>query len=230
MKLLALGLMFIDHAGYFYFEQHEWIRGVGRACAPLFLFLAGFAPHYRFDRKLLFLALVLTAFDWWIKGAPNTLNILWSILFVRALLSWLESKGRYYVRLHEWGIACIALLPVIMLFQYGTLGVLFALAGYVFKHREHYKPLRLEYFLRITAVLYVVIISALSEFQQSTSFIALFSLWGMIEAVLWFSKQPLAPVPCPQMLAPALRFTVRQTAVIYVVHLIVLMALTGKSL
>jgi len=228
LKFIALLLMFVDHAGAFYFLDEQWLRGVGRACAPIFLFLAGFAPHYKFDRMLVVLAAALTVSDWLVTGAPNTLNILWNIIVVRMILAWLESRGKYKLRLHEWFIASVPFLSLLAIIHYGPFGLLFGLCGYAFKHRAQYDartPLR---FLLITTLYYAVIYAWFSEFTWVVTLAMIAVLVPMVWLILWFTRAPLAPCPAP--FSNLLKICARQSGVIYAVHLMILGWLTGLSI
>jgi hypothetical protein len=226
LKIIALLLMFIDHAGAFYYMDEQWLRAIGRACAPIFFFLAGFAPHYKFDTKLLVLAFVLSGVDWWLAGAPNTLNILFTILAIRALLAWLEQRGLLKLRLHEWVIGSLALVPSVLVLQYGTFGLLFALAGFVFKHRAHYAPRTPLRFLILVTAIYAPLVPLLSEFSLGSSILTALCLGLMSWLILWFTQAPKQPVSLPAML----KYPAKYTSEIYVAHLLVLMLMTGEHL
>lgn len=226
LKLVALALMFIDHAGAFHFEQEQWLRAIGRACAPIFLFLAGFAPHYRFSPRLLCFALLLTLVDWYVKGEPNALNILWSILAMRALLGWLERRGKMRLRLHEWCIASIPYLLLLGVLQYTPFWILFGLCGYVYKHQGHYAPKTPQYFLMIVVAFYAVVYATFSEFTLPSSMVMLVGLMLMLWLILWFVRAPLAAVSGPAWCKTLSRYS----AEIYVGHLLLLIVITGKAL
>src|SRR5437868_3245740 len=93
-KLIALGLMFVDHAGYFYYPSDLWLRAIGRGAAPIFMFLAGFAASYRFKLDLFLLAALMTVADIAMQGHIHDQNILFSILIFRMIFDWLERHGR----------------------------------------------------------------------------------------------------------------------------------------
>lgn len=221
MKILAVLLMFVDHAGFFYFTDEEWIRGIGRACAPIFLFLAAFAPHYRFDRTLMALAAALTVTDWLI-GGPNTLNILWTIILIRQIFGTLEQRGHYKLRLHEWVIGALFMLPTISIVQYGSLGFMMALCGYAYKHRDHYASATPRILLWFVIVIYSVLTIWLSRFLPLTVLAMIPSMILMGLALEWFVRAPKQAVPCPPALVPVLRPLSRYTAIIYAVHLMIL--------
>ena len=226
LKLIALLLMFVDHAGAFFYTDEEWLRGIRRACAPLFLFLVGFAPHYHFDKKLFVFALLLSGFDWWVQAAPNTLNILFSIILIRLLLARLEAHDLLKLQLHEWVIGSLALIPSVVVVQYGSFGLLFALSGFVFKHRAHYAPRTPVYFLAVVTLLYGVIIPLLSEFSIATCAVTAASLTLMCWLIQWFVRAPKEAVSLPA----ACKILSHYTAEIYVLHLVILIGLTGKAL
>jgi hypothetical protein len=230
LKLIGIALMFVDHSGHFFLEDQQWLRGIGRACAPIFLFLAGFAPHYRFDRKLVGLALLLTVSDWMMKGDINTLNILWSILLIRLILGTLEKRGKYKLPLHEWVIGAIATFWLMMIFQYGSAGILIALAGYVYRHKAHYAPHTPQRFLYLTLFLYALLPALLGDFTMATNAIMAASLLALCVLVEWFLKNPSAILPCPAPLVGALKLCSRYTAFIYVGHLILFGWMTGLAI
>lgn len=51
LKITALILMFLDHAGLYFEGAPMWFRWVGRASYPLFLFSMVWGYHYTRDRK-----------------------------------------------------------------------------------------------------------------------------------------------------------------------------------
>ncbi len=230
LKIIALLLMFVDHAGAFYYTDEQWLRGIGRACAPLFLFLAGFAPHYKFDKKLLALALLLTASDWLVNGAPNTLNILWCIILIRALFAWLEKRGAVKLKLHEWFISAIPFLSLLPLLQYSPFWLLFGLCGYVYKHQAHYVAQTPARFLAAVTIFYGVIYAWFSEFTSPTIMVMTISLALMFALMRWFVRAPTQSLPTPVPFAHLLKLCARQTALIYVVHLIAIGWLTGMAI
>ncbi|MBY0406288.1 MAG: conjugal transfer protein TraX, partial [Rickettsiales bacterium] len=141
LKVAAIFLMLVDHAGVFFFNSEEdayWIRAVGRGAAPIFLFLAGYARNYRFSWELFGLAFVFTVFEWGYFWHINTLNILFTILVCRLVFQWFEGRGRVISRPIEWYTGATALFVTNVLVQYGSIGFLLALCGYVRRHEASY--------------------------------------------------------------------------------------------
>ena len=225
-KLIGLALMFVDHTGAYFYHDQEWLRGIGRGTAVIFLFLTGFAAHYRFSRELLLLAILLTISDWLVKGMPNTLNILWTILACRMLLQWLEAKQQKISRLHEWVIGCVLLFPSIVITQYGALAILLSFSGFLYKHKEWYTPKQQRNFLLLTLVIYAIEHALLSEFQTLTNICMVLTLAAVFVLLNWVTKAPATTQTTPLPLRPVAQYS----GYIYALHLIALGWLTGKSL
>ncbi len=230
LKIIALLLMFIDHAGYFYFHDELWMRAVGRSCAPIFFFLSGFAPHYRFNMRLMLLAIVLTAFDWGMQHHLNTLNILFTIILGRIILGWLERHHPAPLKLHEWVIGCIIMITSMIVVQYGSLGFLFMLAGFVYKHKEKYSPQTPSRLLMLATLIYGVVSCVLGSYDTNRWVITAIFLASTNALIRWFALKPRATLPCSDLTARLLLPFSRYTAEIYVAHIVVLILLTGQKL
>jgi hypothetical protein len=155
LKVVAIVLMFVDHSASFLFTSEEdiyWLRAIGRGAAPLFIFLAGLASSYRFSRELLLLALALALFDSLLFWRVTTLNILFSIMIYRMIFNWFERRGKIIRRPVEWYLGSLMLFMTGGLVEYGSMGFMIALAGYMQRHAEHYSP-RLRHGL--TAVIFI---------------------------------------------------------------------------
>jgi hypothetical protein len=142
LKILAILIMFIDHAGIFIFhsdEERYTLRAIGRGAAPIFLFLAGFAASYKFDRGLFLWASVFSLFDFWYGWRFRVFNILFTILVSRAIFNWFETRGRIITRPWEWYIGGVSLFMIGVLLEYGSLGFLIAFSGYLRRHADQYE-------------------------------------------------------------------------------------------
>ena len=139
IKIIGLLFMFVDHMGAYFFIHNLWMRSVGRGAAPIFLFLAGYASSYRFSRELLVLASIMLLSNFILGEYTQPLNILFTILGCRALFHLMEKRGKVIEKPWEWFIV-LALFIVFtcFLFQYGTLGVMFAVCGYMKRRPERY--------------------------------------------------------------------------------------------
>lgn len=220
-KLIALGLMFIDHAGHFFFPDELWLRAIGRSCAPIFLFLTGFASHYHFRMDVLILALLLTVSDFALDG-PNKLNILFSILGCRMLFAWLEQRGKAIERPFEWYVASMAMIISIAFVQYASFAVIFGVSGYMMRHGSRYSAGMQRAFLLLAMASYAVVYGALFEFSASNWLLMLLCLgvtgWGLATMNTRLDVQQILPAP----VASVAVFIARHSVYIYALHLIAL--------
>lgn len=152
LKVFAIGVMIIDHMGYYLFSWPEflWMRLIGRFAFPLFLFLVGFNGSYRWRWSLFIVALLVqfaTIMIWQDTGIwhPFTLNILRVVLFARVILSGVAKL--------KWSL--LVVMIVFFLFfaflitesgfvyqqrigdflDYGLLGFGFAIAGFFMRSK-----------------------------------------------------------------------------------------------
>lgn len=230
LKCVALLSMFIDHAGHFYFDDIMILRAIGRAAAFIFLFLTGFAPHYRQDRTLWGLATLLTLNDWIVIGHVNTLNILWTILLLRMMFGWLERTGRIALKLHEWVICSIITVFTLKITQYGSMGLLIGLSGFVYKHGKDYNTRTQAIFLALNTILYGALMGFLFQMDASGIIQMAFVLIFTVFLLRWFLQAPLMPLAYTVGTAKIITFISRYSGYIYVIHLIALGWLTGKPI
>lgn len=137
LKSFALITMIIDHVGAFlYPEQMEW-RVIGRFSMPVWLFLVGYAQSRDLSKSLWIGGGILVVFDLFIGQGVFDLNILFTILFVRMTLDFVM---RLYLSNREGRIFTLFLIillvvPTSYLFDYGTHAWLFAMLGYLVRHK-----------------------------------------------------------------------------------------------
>lgn len=230
LKIVAMLLMFVDHAGNYVFNDDAsqyYLRAVGRGAAPIFLFLAGYAKSYRFSWELLWLAVALTVFEWWFFWHIETLNILFSILASRAIFQWFEVRGRIIKRPVEWYVAGCALFVLAAVVDYGSLGFLIALAGYMRRHKEAYAPalrLGLSWLMLATFAAFQIKFFSMpiDPFISSGVMVFVFA-WCMHFEV----KEVAARLP--GVLRHGLQLFSRYSGYIYVAHLVALMWITGVA-
>jgi len=232
LKILALALMFVDHAGAFVFTGNEsqyWLRAIGRGAAPIFLFLAGYASSYRFNREILILALLLAASDLLLTGTLRPQNILFSILICRQIFNWFEKRGQIIQKPYDWVVGGIILFPSMILVHYGTLGFLFALCGYMQRHKAHYAPALIKHVQIITFFFY-----GLLEYLIFTPPISLMlTILTLSGVCLLLARMQLREVRapwCPAWVLSSAKAISHYTGYIYVFHLIALEWITGIPL
>lgn len=226
LKLVALGLMLVDHVGTFFFPDDHWLRAIGRGAAPIFLWLTGYAAAYRLDWEIVLLALIHTVSNMLLLGHIDfPLTILFTIIITRLVFHW--GASRHPRPLLGWVLACMIWLPSIFIIEYGTFGILFALCAYVKKHPDIYpKSVRLWLWV-FSFALY-----ALNEgFIKDFGWIDTGITWLMVSVIayaLWHFK--IHSITRPATVPPAMmllgKWASCYMAYIYVVHLILLSWIT----
>ncbi len=231
LKLFALGLMLLDHIGHFFLTDIEWLRAIGRSAPMVFLFLVGYAPHYRFQRELLWLAVLLTISDFMLLMTPNELNILFTILLCRAALNWQERQGKIIKRPLEWYlISMLLMLPTMFVVMYGSLVFPFALLGYMMRRREHYPPHELWMIGILAVASYGAVQASLFDFSIEGGAVMVGGLCLTMLAICLSSKTMLQAVRLAPWLELPAQLAARYTAHLYVLHLIVMQWMTYKQI
>jgi hypothetical protein len=141
LKSIAIVTMIIDHLGYFFFPQEQWMRAVGRCSAPIWFFFVGY--NYKisniFISKIFYIAIIL-----FMAGCFSTkinvlhVNVLFSMLICKQMLSYYVDEIKINLNFIE--LLLLAFLSFVLypltnsLFEYGTLGIYLAFWGYNYKH------------------------------------------------------------------------------------------------
>ena len=138
LKALALVLMITDHVGHFFYPDEMWLRIMGRMCVPIWFFLIGFARTTEITRSL-WIGGALVAVSALIAGQYILpLNILFTIIIIRlfrerfviaAFRSMDTLRGLFF-------ILFFLTFPTALLFEYGAMGMMFALFGYAVRNME----------------------------------------------------------------------------------------------
>jgi hypothetical protein len=140
LKLIAISATVCGHTGYFFIPDEPMLRVYGRLSMPIFLFLVGYSTNYKFSKTLLNwgigLSLVRIACsplplnEMWQEAFP--LNILFSVMFARMWLGWIENKN--YLPQYMFTMCfllCCAWVPAKLVMDYGTAAFMFSLAGWI---------------------------------------------------------------------------------------------------
>ncbi len=229
LKLIALVLMFVDHTGHFFYPDVVWFRSIGRSCAPVFLFLTGFAAHYRVRTDLVLLAILVNVSDYLQSMELSALNILFNILLCRMIFIWLEKRGKIIERPFEWFVGCIAMVFSIVVVHYGSLGMLFAISGYMMRRPEHYSLRQRQLFLICTAVAYAVVQGTLFAATDPFNWVLMCTCLGATTWLLYnMGTRPVGTVQMPRPLMVAGKYVSAYSLYIYAVHVIALCWITGQ--
>lgn len=133
LKLAGLAFVFVDHTGLFFAPDDEWWRVFGRAAAPIFFFLIGFARTSAVPLRWIVLGAILTALDLYVSDGFDdvTLNILFNFALIRFALPFIEAHAppRWW-GLSALAVFCAAMIPIAaVVLEYGAEGWLWALFG-----------------------------------------------------------------------------------------------------
>jgi len=136
LKLIALFTMLIDHLGYVFFPDQEWMRWIGRLTMPVFAYAIARGFHFTSNRKRYLIQLTLLAiasqvpymllFD---KGWTLNMVFPWA-LSVLALMIPVK-----YIHFTIIGIIALVLVPM----DYSAVVILLPMAIYHFWFKER-KP------------------------------------------------------------------------------------------
>jgi len=131
LKFVALIIMTIDHVGM-YVMVHDplWWKAIGRITFPVWFFLAGYSQSRTLGGEIVWLGVVLAIVNYLGGWGVFPLNALFSIVICRYIVQKCRDRGWTEKRPYELFFACFFLAPfTIPFFEYGALGVLFALMG-----------------------------------------------------------------------------------------------------
>jgi hypothetical protein len=129
IKVMALGLMIVDHLGAYLFQDNLWCRLIGRGAAPLFFFLIGYSGKLRVRTDLIVYGLILSWTGYLLSG-HIWVNILLVFIVTYCLLSLYPPN----TLTTKWRIALFALIVGVSILshnyvEYSGFGVLFAYSG-----------------------------------------------------------------------------------------------------
>lgn len=232
LKTLALVTMVIDHLGYFFYPEERWFRVIGRVSAPIWFYLIGYAdtrkvqPAIWVGGVLVILSRIITS------QYLFPIDILFALGVCRLAIDEIMKRA---LRNHEafWGMFLLLFfltLPSFMLIEYGTLGPMFCMIGFMRRHKDEIKislPL-LSAFIAACFFSYFIMHLLMLPFMNPWQ-LAVFAAEMVILALLLFFFTPgtwprLTRLAGP-VIAPVVRLTGRRTLELYVIHLYVFTAL-----
>ncbi len=232
-KVAAIVVMLVDHVGFYVFPDDDWWRVIGRATAPIFFFLVGFARTRSVPWTWLLFGAVLTAID--VAKADTaadwTINILFSFALIRWALPHLEAfLGESRLRLVLLLGLLAGLVPVIGdRIEYGTEGWLWALLG-LYQRRALERGTAGAASTRnavaaLAALVYIVTEFFDFEFSLAHAF-ALAAIVGIETVLLANFTREVSRYQPPGALRPVVAFLGRRTLEIYALHLLAFEAVT----
>ncbi len=238
-KTAALILMIVDHIGFYFFPDAYWWRAVGRMSAPIWLFLLGYARSRDIPPKLWGGGGFLVLFSFVIGPTLFPTNILINMVLIRISLDWVVQ--RYLDNKKHWmeGLVIILalILPTNVLTDYGIIGMVVALMGYISRHlydthkRENkitvkekkYSPEFLTYFTFFAAGLYIMWPAFTFGFNVPQNIFMTIAVSFVFYKLQYFRplsnvSDSLSQIP---VISHVLKFGGRWTLEIYIVHIII---------
>lgn len=231
LKGAALLLMIVDHVGYYFFPEDQWLRVIGRFSAPVWLFLIGFARSRDLSVRMWAGMGVLLLSNYVAGMAILPVNILGTMILCRILIDPLmRSIERNPRALYPIVIALFVLtFPTFAFIEYGTSAMLIVMTGYMVRHHEALPFSRNDIlqFAGIAGLLYAFmqIISFLT-FNDVERMAVAVGLMGLMLCLTGFRPRdyPGLTARLPEPLVALVRLAGRRTLEFYVLHLILFKA------
>lgn len=232
LKTLAVILMIVDHIGYYFYPENNWLRVIGRLCVPMWFFLIGYANTRALPLSLWWGGALLVVAN--IVGGLFILplNILLTMIFVRLSLD--KVTAFVFKGWNELWVSCFVLFVLIMptniITEYGTQALIMAIYGYMVRHRHDHDGNIDRFFISFSLFALISFI-AVQAFMFHFSGAELFSLEAGALAVmggLYFFRPlsfPRLTAVMPTFLVAIIQTGGRKTLEIYVIHLLLFKAL-----
>ena len=231
LKLLAVVTMIIDHVGHYLFPEQMEFRAIGRMSMPIWLFLVGYATTREIPPILWGGAFILLGSFVVAGNDIFALNILFTIIITRTIIDTLVKITFKNGENFMLSMATMVLLgiPTAILFDYGTLALMWAMFGYVCRHKQemNLSQFKVLGFLGLTLALYF-------GYQQLFFTFAPAYMWAMvvfvsISAYLLYNFKPKAlpdlTAKLPAAVNAFIKFSGRKTLYIYVVHILIFLTI-----
>ncbi len=229
LKSFALITMIIDHLGYFLFPDESWMRLIGRMSFPIWLFLVGYAQSRDLSLMLWLCALSVLVGGIIFGHSIFPVNILFSIILVRLVLDYSVGLMFHSVAM-LWvmpTLLMIMALPTNLLFEYGSLGLMVAMMGWMLRHRQEKPTVRkvLPVFAGVTILTHVMMTFLNFSFTPiETKFFPF--LFLVAYGVLFLFKPAIYPeltAKFPKSMLQILQFMGRYSLYLYAFHVILFM-------
>ena len=185
MKLFAIVNMTVDHIGAYLFPEIAVFRAIGRLTFPVWFFLVGYSRSREIPPILWGYALLLVVLQPFIHTPIFATNALLTIILCRLMLNLCTDYGLLPKRLPELIVAFIIFaIPSNLIFEYGTMGFLFALFGRMVREdqKAHFTALMVCSYLTFVGVQILSPIYNMAE----VAYIVIGTAW----VVEWLSRCP----------------------------------------
>lgn len=236
LKTIAILLMVIDHIGIYFYPDESWFRVLGRLCVPIWFFLIGYARTRDIPFKVILGVGILMGSNMLAGEFLFPVTILVTLMIGRYYIdTWMFAARRGGEAMA--GLFFMLLLltfPTFLIFEYGTLGLLFTVFGALCRYKQDYKnempegfERQILYFAAGSFVVFVMI--QIAPFKVLTGIqlsVLCLSMAGVYFILNRFAPAELPTITSklPSFINEILKFTGRKTLEIYVVHLLMFKA------
>lgn len=230
LKTLAVLLMVADHIGYYFYPEQMWWRVFGRLCVPVWFFLIGYAGTRPVPKAFWIGGAVLALANIVMGGYVFPLSILFGLSLARLWIDGIMRRALHGYEAFSGMVFMMILLayPAGALVEYGTIGALFAMLGFIHGRKE---AMRIGFwplmgFIAVSAFAYAV--SQLALFPTLTGGQFLVFCAGLAVIMIWLFH--FSPRIFPRFsriggpVLPILKLTGRHTLAIYVLHILLFKA------
>lgn len=129
VKFVAILAMIIDHVGFYFVDNNDYFRAIGRLAAPLFFFITGHVSNYNIRSSILIYGLIIMGVSYYWEGVWF-INILLVFVGIKWILNrWDPSQENIII------IIVIFLLLYFLssftrsVIEYGLFGLAYAICG-----------------------------------------------------------------------------------------------------
>jgi hypothetical protein len=227
LKTFAVVTMIIDHIGFYFFpDQISW-RAVGRLSAPVWFFLIGYAQS-RDVPKIFWIGAVAITVSRMVSGFYFfPLNTLVTLALCRLLIDRVMTMTlrSYQSMIAVFIVLFFLALPTQVFFEYGTLGLMFAMLGYMVRNRAAINMNVFSFYAFFAGVIISYLFLQIIVFPFTENELKFFTGAMMVVAGAFLI---FAPAEYPKMtgalgpIGAVIRFMGRYSLEIYVVHLVIL--------
>ena len=234
LKTFAIITMIIDHVGFFFFENQEEMRLIGRLSSPVWFFLIGYALHSRAEIRLWVWGFILLGGMTLLRHEMNPengyvflpLNIIFMFLVIRLTRNFVMKRATidFEKLIGVFWLLALLIIPMKFFFEYGAVGYMFALAGYMVRRQDSLENIsfkQINIFMMLSVAAYTLMMWYEFKFETINVGFLFVMLTCMCLPLLHFkphvfnSKSGLLSI-----IKYPLFLTGRRTLEIYVLHLL----------
>lgn len=195
LKTIAIFTLIIDHFGYFFYNDIEIFRVIGRLGYLLYIFCYGYKQKYHFDATLIVLTILMVLNNIIIAPAKFIFSeildnfILCSVIITQIFMFYCAERVKEETAFAWLILLEILAIPTKNIFQFGTEGIIIAICGSLCARFKHSAIIPI--FMAISLITYAAIESVDRHFKFSSII-----LLGVIFLFIWailrrFSDHPL---------------------------------------